>query len=200
MCNAYNLRHRNEAILDIARAMQLSLAELPEFPPGHRIGHQAARSHSPAPSETASLACLVRRSSVSPGAKEPPAYPLNNARSDKLTAGQQQGGTHCCQELAPPHRANPAVGWLPIAPRRMPVSSTHVSPPRPFPGATRRLSRAGGPAAWIDEACYLEGNRREPGPKWNSVANWAVLWNPRQEGPRSAPIKISSLSQNDVTI
>ena len=38
MCNAYNLRHRNEAILDIARAMQLSLADLPEFPPQHRIG------------------------------------------------------------------------------------------------------------------------------------------------------------------
>ena len=38
MCNAYNLRHRNEAILDIARAMQLSLADLPEFPPRHRIG------------------------------------------------------------------------------------------------------------------------------------------------------------------
>ena len=38
MCNAYNLRHRNEAILDIARAMQLSLSDLPEFPPRHRIG------------------------------------------------------------------------------------------------------------------------------------------------------------------
>ena len=38
MCNAYNLRHRNEAILDIARAMQLALADLPEFPPRHRIG------------------------------------------------------------------------------------------------------------------------------------------------------------------
>jgi hypothetical protein len=34
MCNAYNLRHRNEAILDIARAMQLELADLPEFPRG----------------------------------------------------------------------------------------------------------------------------------------------------------------------
>ena len=33
MCNAYNLRHRNEAILDIARAMQLEIADLPEFPP-----------------------------------------------------------------------------------------------------------------------------------------------------------------------
>ena len=40
MCNAYNLRHRNEAILDIARVMQLSLDDLPEFPPRHRIGIQ----------------------------------------------------------------------------------------------------------------------------------------------------------------
>ena len=38
MCNAYNLRHRNKAILDIARAMQLAVADLPEFPPRHRIG------------------------------------------------------------------------------------------------------------------------------------------------------------------
>ena len=38
MCNAYNLRHRNEAILDIARAMQLAVSDLPEFPPQHRIG------------------------------------------------------------------------------------------------------------------------------------------------------------------
>ena len=30
--NAYNLRHRNEAILDIARAMQVAVADLPEFP------------------------------------------------------------------------------------------------------------------------------------------------------------------------
>jgi putative SOS response-associated peptidase YedK len=37
MCNAYNLRYRNEAILDIARAMQLPLADLPEFAPQHRI-------------------------------------------------------------------------------------------------------------------------------------------------------------------
>ena len=38
MYNAYNLRHRNEAILDIARAMQLPLDDLPEFPPHHRMG------------------------------------------------------------------------------------------------------------------------------------------------------------------
>ena len=38
MYNAYNLRHRNEAILDIARAMQLPFDDLPVFPPRHRIG------------------------------------------------------------------------------------------------------------------------------------------------------------------
>ena len=82
MCNAYNLRHRNKAILDNARAMQLSLADLPEFPPRHRIG---ITDH-----------CLILRpngdgpltwfwarwSLVPPGARA--AYPLNNARSDKL--------------------------------------------------------------------------------------------------------------------
>jgi hypothetical protein len=38
MCNAYNLCQRNEAILDIARAMQFELPDLPGFPPRHRIG------------------------------------------------------------------------------------------------------------------------------------------------------------------
>jgi hypothetical protein len=38
MCNAYHLRHGAGAILDIARAMQLPLLELPVFPPRHRIG------------------------------------------------------------------------------------------------------------------------------------------------------------------
>ena len=46
MCNAYNLRHRNEAILDIARAMQLAVADLPEFPPRHRIGITSRRPQS----------------------------------------------------------------------------------------------------------------------------------------------------------
>ena len=45
VCNAYNLRHRNEAIIDIARAMQVAVADLPEFPPRHRIGnHVLARA------------------------------------------------------------------------------------------------------------------------------------------------------------
>lgn len=34
MCNAYNLRHREAAILDIARAMQRPVSDLPEFRPG----------------------------------------------------------------------------------------------------------------------------------------------------------------------
>ena len=38
MCNAYNLRHRNEVILDIARAMQPPLDELPEFLLQYRLG------------------------------------------------------------------------------------------------------------------------------------------------------------------
>ena len=37
-CTAHNNRHRNEAILDIARAMQLDILYLPEFPLRHRIG------------------------------------------------------------------------------------------------------------------------------------------------------------------
>ncbi len=30
MCNAYNLCHRNKAILDIARAMRVAVADLPD--------------------------------------------------------------------------------------------------------------------------------------------------------------------------
>ena len=33
-CNAYNLRHRNEAILEIARAMQLPLDDADDLPDG----------------------------------------------------------------------------------------------------------------------------------------------------------------------
>ena len=59
VCNAYNLRHRNEAILDIARAMQLAVADLPEFPPRHRIGGAAVGSGLDRMSSyrTKSLAC-----------------------------------------------------------------------------------------------------------------------------------------------
>src|SRR6185295_9145805 len=84
MCNAYNPRHRNEAILDIARAMQLEVADLPEFPPRHGIGI-GNRGLIRRPNGDGPLAwSWARWSIVPPGAKEPPAYPLNNARSDKL--------------------------------------------------------------------------------------------------------------------
>jgi hypothetical protein len=38
VCNAYNLRHRSEAIIDLARTMQLLFDDLPDFPLRHRIG------------------------------------------------------------------------------------------------------------------------------------------------------------------
>jgi putative SOS response-associated peptidase YedK len=86
MCNAYNLRHRNEAILDIARAMQLDLTDLPEFPPRHRIGIRN-RGLILRPNGDGPLAwSWARWSIVPPGAQEPPAYPLSNARSDRLNA------------------------------------------------------------------------------------------------------------------
>lgn len=40
MYSPYNLRHRNEAVLNIARAMQLPFDGLPDFPPRHRIGNK----------------------------------------------------------------------------------------------------------------------------------------------------------------
>ena len=84
MCNAYNLRHRNEAILDIARAMQLAVADLAEFPPRHRIGIRQ-RGLILRPDGDGPLAwSWARWSLVPPGAKELPPYPLNNARADKL--------------------------------------------------------------------------------------------------------------------
>ena len=84
MCNAYNLRHRNEAILDIARAMQLAVSDLPEFPPRHRIGIKQ-RGLILRPSTDGPLAwSWARWSLIPPGSREPPAYPLNNARADKL--------------------------------------------------------------------------------------------------------------------
>ena len=86
MCNAYNLRHRNEAILDIARAMQLSLLDLPEFPPRHRIGIKQ-RGLILRPNGDGPLAwSWARWSLVPPWTKQIPPYPLNNARADKLGA------------------------------------------------------------------------------------------------------------------
>ena len=84
MCNAYNLRHRNEAILDIAREMQLPLDDVPDFPRRHRIGIKQ-RGLILRPSGDSQLAwSWARCSLVPPGAKEIPPYPLNNARADKL--------------------------------------------------------------------------------------------------------------------
>jgi putative SOS response-associated peptidase YedK len=85
MCNAYNLRHRNEAILDIARAMKLDLADLPEFPPRHRIGirqrglilRPTAEARSPGPGHGGAWCRRVRRRCR---------RTLNNARADKLNA------------------------------------------------------------------------------------------------------------------
>src|SRR3954468_20100977 len=84
MCNAYSLRNRNEAILDIARAMQLPLADLPEFPPRHRIGIKNRGLILRPAGDGPLVWSWARWSLIPPGAKELPAYPLNNARSDKL--------------------------------------------------------------------------------------------------------------------
>jgi putative SOS response-associated peptidase YedK len=87
MCNAYNLRHGAEAILDIARAMRVhAVPDLPPFPPRHRIGIRQRglilRSDDGSRLEWS----WARWSVIPPGRKEPPRYPLNNARSDKLDA------------------------------------------------------------------------------------------------------------------
>jgi putative SOS response-associated peptidase YedK len=117
MCNAYNLRHGNEAILDIARAMQLAVADLPEFPPRYRIGIRQ-RGLILRPAGDGPLAwSWARWSLVPPGAKEPPAYPLNNARSDKL-------GTWPWKAVARQRCLIPASGfWEPEKPARAPGSA-----------------------------------------------------------------------------
>jgi putative SOS response-associated peptidase YedK len=84
MCNAYNLRHRNEAILDIARAMQLAVADLPEFPPRHRIGIKQLGLILRPGGDGPLAWSWARWSLVPPGIRVPPACPLNNARADKL--------------------------------------------------------------------------------------------------------------------
>ena len=84
MCNVYNLRHSAEAILDIARAMQRPVTGLTDFPPRRRIGIRG-RGLILRPDGGGPLVwSWARWSLIPPGAKEPPAYPLNNARSDKL--------------------------------------------------------------------------------------------------------------------
>ena len=90
-CNAYNLRHREAAILDLARAMQLELTDLPEFPPRHCIGIRG-RGLILRPDGNGPLVwSWARWSLVPPGSREPPAYPLNNARSDKLATWPWRG-------------------------------------------------------------------------------------------------------------
>ena len=84
MCNTSNLRHRNETILDIARAMQLPFDDLPDFPPRHRIGIKNRGLILRPTSEGALAWSWARWSLIPPGVMQPPAYPLNNARSDKL--------------------------------------------------------------------------------------------------------------------
>ena len=86
MCNAYNNRHRHEAILDIARAMQLDIPYLPEFSPRHRIGIKNRGLILRPTSDGPLTWSWARWSIILPGAKELPAYPLNNARSDNLNS------------------------------------------------------------------------------------------------------------------
>ena len=87
MCNAYDLRHRNAAILDIARALQLPLVpDLPDFPPRHRIGIRQRGLILRPDGDGAFQWSWARWSLIPPGSKEAPRYPLNNARSVKLNA------------------------------------------------------------------------------------------------------------------
>lgn len=87
MCNAYNLRHRAEAILDIARAMRVhSVPDLPAFPPRHRIGIRQRGLILRCDGDDGLEWSWARWSLIPLGSKEPPRYPLNNARSDKLDA------------------------------------------------------------------------------------------------------------------
>ena len=84
MCNAYNLRHSAEAILDIARAMQRPVTDLTDFPSRRRIGIRGRSLILRPDGDGPLIWSWARWSLIPPGAKEPPAYPLNNARSDKL--------------------------------------------------------------------------------------------------------------------
>lgn len=85
MCNAYNLTHRNTAILDIARAMQLPFDDLPEFPSRFRIGiRQRGLILRPGP-DGSLIWSWARWSLIPPMSSEVPAFPLSNARSGKLS-------------------------------------------------------------------------------------------------------------------
>ena len=98
MCNAYNLRHRNEAILDIARAMQLPLADLPEFPPRHRIGIKQ-RGLILRPGGDGALAwSWARWSLVPPGAQGAAALPAQ--QRPRRTSSARGRGRPCSASAA----------------------------------------------------------------------------------------------------
>ena len=85
MCNAYNLRHGAEAILDIARAMRCPISGLSDFPPWHRIWIKQRGLILRPNYDGALVWSWAKWSLVPPGAKEPPAYPLSTVRSNQLT-------------------------------------------------------------------------------------------------------------------
>ena len=64
--------------------MQLPLADLPDFPQQHRIGIKQRGLILRPDGDDWLIWSWARWSLVPPGAKEPPPYPWNNARSDKL--------------------------------------------------------------------------------------------------------------------
>ncbi len=85
MCNAYSLRHRSEAIRDIAEAMQLPLiGDLPEFPP--KFSYRP-RSRAPIlrPAEGGVQVEMALWDFKLANEKNPPPYPRTNARADGLT-------------------------------------------------------------------------------------------------------------------
>ena len=116
--------------------MQLSLADLPEFPPRHRIGIKQ-RGLILRPNGDGPLAwSWARWSLVPPGAKEPPAYPLNNAR-----VGQAR---HVAVE------GRPAAAL----PRSRPAASgSRRSPPGEGRGALVLLQHEGRAAVLHGRAC-----------------------------------------------
>ena len=119
MCNAYNLRHSAEAILDIARAMQRPVTDLTDFPPRHRIRIRGRGLILRPGGDGALIWSWARWSLIPPGTKESPAYPLNNARSDKLTAWP----------------------WKPVTPQRCLIPVSGFWEPE-------KLARAQGSAPW----------------------------------------------------
>ncbi|WGF90963.1 SOS response-associated peptidase [Marinivivus vitaminiproducens] len=85
MCNAYTMHHSRDEVLLLARQMQLPIPDLDRFEPRWRIGiKQRGLILRPDPGGELRWS-WARWSLVPPGAKEPPLYPLNNARTDKLS-------------------------------------------------------------------------------------------------------------------